>query len=429
MSKDNINTSLFLEIVFFVFCLFIIFLNKRIETSYYVSYLILIMSIFGAIRARKNWGQFIIYGFILWCNYSICVANFISPINNFFTGFKSDNVMILATNVLFLFTSIIVLFMPKVPKQKSSFFENNRNNSLISAGCIIAMAFFLLLTIIKNSNNDGRLSTNSFYEYSIIFAIIGFYFSGNNKITRRIIIFLCLMYITFDLCGGNRALSIQMIIMLFLITYSHKAKFRIVLPFALLGAALLLFVGTYRNSNGLSFSGISHVIQDSVHSKFLFDTSYSAFFTSCTFLKTEQLVSLTVRINLFFKFALSMIFGGNFIDGSNLPAFTHDYYTHYYGGVLPYYFHFYLGYFGVFIISLYVIFLQKKLFNDSNSGIKKCIMVYFVCSVSRWYLYSPSSIIRGILLISLVYFICGFVRQKNRNRSLCVNITKQFEQV
>ncbi len=390
------------EIAVFALCLLMVFANTTLETSYFVSLVIFAVSIYGVFKARNNWGQLIIYSFILWCNYSICAANFFFPIDNFFTGFKDDSVIIIALNVLLLFTSITVFFAPTIDKQNSSFFSEN-DNSLISFFCCAVLAFFLLMTIFNNRGNDGRLSTNSFYEYSIIIAIIGYYFSGTNKAWKIVISALCLGYVLFDLYGGNRALSIQMIILIFMVLFSHKAKKRIVLPLAVLGAVLLLFVGAYRNAGSFSLDSIWNVVSGAIQDKFFLDTSYSAFYTSCTFLKTEGLVSFWDRLSLFKNFSLSMVFGGSFVGDSNLSEFTHQFFTHYYGGLLPYYFHFYVGYLGVVLIAFYVVYLQRILLLSQKKGITKCLAVYFVCSVSRWYLYSPSSIIRGLMLWSLMY--------------------------
>ena len=107
---------------------------------------------------------------------------------------------------------------------------------------------------------------------------------------------------------------------------------------------------------------------------------------------------------------MSILIGGGKIPNSNLATFTHKYYLHYYGGVLPIFAHFYLGYLGVILLAMYLSILLNKFIlgkcERKFSGIRKCIGIYITSTVPRWYLYSPTSITRGILIFVVVYMAC-----------------------
>ena len=87
-------------------------------------------------------------------------------------------------------------------------------------------------------------------------------------------------------------------------------------------------------------------------------------------------------------------------------------------GVLPYYFYFYFGWIGVIIIAIYVsrfISMCDNLNNENNYGLKKCISVYFLISVPRWYLYSSSPLTRGVILLTIVFMINEMINKSSKN--------------
>ena len=92
---------------------------------------------------------------------------------------------------------------------------------------------------------------------------------------------------------------------------------------------------------------------------FVNDTSYSAYYTSLTFLKVKEFVGVQTQLYLLFQFILYIFLGSKIVD-SNLAVYTRQYYVHYYGGVLPLYMYFYLGILGIMFIVLYLKFWIKK---------------------------------------------------------------------
>ena len=89
------------------FSLILIVTNYNITTCKIVSVYIIMLSVMLLWKYRKNWKATIVIGFITWFNYSICMANILSPINNFFTGWKSDvELMVAMLNILMVFISL-----------------------------------------------------------------------------------------------------------------------------------------------------------------------------------------------------------------------------------------------------------------------------------------------------------------------------------
>ena len=107
---------------------------------------------------------------------------------------------------------------------------------------------------------------------------------------------------------------------------------------------------------------------------------------------------------MLFQFILYIFLGSKIVD-SNLAVYTRQYYVHYYGGVLPLYMYFYLGILGIMFIVLYLKFWIKKMNESSKkvSHLQRCLCIYISACVPRWYLYSPSSLFRGVLIFIFVY--------------------------
>ena len=101
-----------------------------------------------------------------------------------------------------------------------------------------------------------------------------------------------------------------------------------------------------------------------------------------------------------------MILGGGAAPGSGVSSAAKEYYYHTGGGILPVHFHYYMGWFGVVIAAAITgIYMHITAAVNENSGsFLKCISVYYVSGFSRWYLYSPTNLLRGVMLFSVVYF-------------------------
>ena len=169
-------------------------------------------------------------------------------------------------------------------------------------------------------------------------------------------------------------------------------------------------IGSQRGGFSLSLSGMADAISSIFKEGASLDTAYSAYYTSLSFIKTEELLGFGERFLMFLKFCLSMIVGGSKVPGSNLSEYTRQYFVHYYGGVLPFYGHFYLGFAGVIafgvIVALYMNLILKN--KKRKNGVGACVSAYVIATVPRWYLYSPSSLIRGVALLAAVYFFTYF---------------------
>jgi hypothetical protein len=143
------------------------------------------------------------------------------------------------------------------------------------------------------------------------------------------------------------------------------------------------------------------------------DTAYAAHAGSFAMIKLTEYSSLDYRLSLFLKYIGYIFIGKKMGRSSNLSLVAFDAYPYFGGGgVLPYYAYFYLGIIGVALISLlvfkYCVCISKVV--NINSDYKKCISVYIFVTVMAWYLYSPSPLIRGAMLFSILFFISNKIK-------------------
>lgn len=405
--------------LFFLLILMITLLVGDIEINKQIfSWSILILSIYLVIKAKENMGLFIVYSLIAFFNYSIVITNYIRILSwSYFTSFSNDYVSYLGVLILFIFTLLLSLLMPnKITKTymtENNFINKNSKNIWISTSFLIMILLYILIFQFGRPDTDGlRGSPSALYEYSIIFFIIGFHFVGINRKSNIILTILLALFALQNFAFGGRIIGIQLLFVYFIMFYSHKIKVVKLVPFIIAGFIIMSLIGIERASLTFSIQGINEVISNIKNRMFALDTSYSAYFTSLTFLKTQEYLNYFDRLSLFGKFLLSIIFGGS-IQNSSLPLYTRTYFTHYNGGVFPYYFYFYLSWAGV-VISTLLIRLYTSIINQKElvkSGLFRCISVYFIATTFRWYLYTPIIILRGTLLLIIVYYGFSFINK------------------
>lgn len=159
-------------------------------------------------------------------------------------------------------------------------------------------------------------------------------------------------------------------------------------------------------------------MSESLSRGFAWDTAYSSWHTSITFVLYGDLIPSSEHLALFWQWVQTLLFGGS-VPLSNLATITQPYFWHQFGGVLPVFFQFYLGPLGVVLIAVYVSTILRLInsvcasLREDTGGVLaptlRICSVYVSVSCFRWILYSPSQITRGLLLcflcsVTLIWF-------------------------
>jgi len=419
---EQISRSNFIEIISFL-----IFLVSLLETRYSEYYLTL-FSIFILLNnlslLNKYWDIWesrIIALAIIYSNYSIIYFNLLSNNTSIFNSFiqSQDSVVIVAYRILLLFSLLLSGFSKKVSPNSlgNIFYTRRKRNSIIVIVAIIALGFVFVYLFGRPEAADERGSPSTFYEYSIIVFIVAYYFSGDSKALKLLLDVELILFVLQNLIYGGRITALQLIFVFVSIRLVPRVSKKLVFLFLLFIMVIFSGIGMYRASFSLDFGLIKNVFDQVLATGLSLDTAFAAFYASQTFILLKEISSVSQIVTYFSNWVLSIFLGGSLISDSNLSTISRQYFLHYNGGLLPFHFYYYLGYIGIIGICGYIASLFKVI-TRHNKPLYSVILVYISASCFRWYLYSPSPVFRGLLLISIVYYLASFFHRMIRIQSI-----------
>lgn len=423
--KNKEKTANGFAVIFKTLCaavsmVFLLILDKPYKINYGLFW-VLFLNIYLLIVTFSDAGAFIVSVFLFIFNYSILSANYIFNIDSMFLTDSYTKYALTGFKILLVFMTVIVLFIDDKSffngsmilrtRATAIFDKKESGSSLIAFGYLLALALVFIFAYTRPAEKGERGEPSALYEYSIVIFIIGYYFFGKIKAYKFCSTILLLLFAFQNMVFGGRVTALQLAVVLFLFLFDGKfVPWRIIIPFGVVGIVIFVMIGSQRGGFSLSLSGMAEAIGSIFKEGASLDTAYSAYYTSLSFIKTEELLGFGERFLMFLKFCLSMIVGGSKVPDSNLSEYTRQYFVHYYGGVLPFYGHFYLGFAGVIafgvIVALYMNLILKN--KKRKNGVGACVSAYVIATVPRWYLYSPSPLIRGVALLAAVYFLTYF---------------------
>lgn len=386
--------------------------NFSEESNRIVAITVLALSVYLVIAYRNNLMLFIIYFAVFFFNYSIAIPVYLYSEDVFIFHLISDlRIRGIGINILLVFMILLVIFKKSNKNHKiintNIFLINNPKNILVTSTLFIFLIFIFLLAL-------SGIGIGPIYEYSIILFILGFYYSGDSKLIKSLFTILLCCFCLLTFINGDRVSVLQMLIAYFILLFNKKVTYKSMIPVIFIGIIFMTFLGVLGDGISLSNLSFENIIKILENRFFALDTAYSAFFTSLTFISVKDIVSFSTEIGLFVNFLVSMVLGGSLVENSSLPLFTRTYMVHYNGGILPIYFYFYLGWLGILISAILLSFYTRKIqnLNEKSSAYSKLVLLYITATVPRWYLYSPSSLIRGVLVFSLVYYLMYFINSR-----------------
>lgn len=379
---------------------------------------LILISVLQVIKVRKNLRLLIVFFCIAYSNYSIAYFIYFTNSNgNLFWSYAQTSASMIGLICLLVFNYLLYLFLPakiEETKKENKFIKDDNFNIIISIGVILVLIFILIFAFGRPQIQGERGEPTALYEYSILFFLIGFYYCGNNRWVRYLLICILLLFILQNFVFGGRITGLQLILLLLMTNFEFiKKRYLIILGGGL--SIILVGIGIMRADFQLSLASLKTILLELFSTGGVLDTAYSAYHTSLTFVLYKDMIN-NQTWELFLNFLLSMLLGGSQVPNSNLAEITHQYYTHYYGGVLPLFGWFYLGFLGVVLIACLVAFYVRKSFLKCTTGLRQCISIYLACSVFRWYLYSPSNLIRGVMLLSIMFLICNIFHKFSRGK-------------
>lgn len=399
-----------------LFAVYVAFGLNNDVTPYSYIYLLLI-NVYMLLRSRQNFLLFIVFFIIFYSNYSIVYSNFIVKNDDtMFTDVLSQRTQFVSLNILVLFNLLIFLLVKwrdVSPHSDENIYlskEKNDKTPIIILGIILVIVFFVGFQLPEEEGARGNPS--SIYEYSVIFFILYFYYTGESRLFKGIGLIFVLMYSLQNFIFGGRIYGIQFLLTAYIMNFMYKTSMYKVVVGITLMFFLFSIIGVVRGElMSMNFS-LGNIFSLILNRGFALDTAYSAYYTSESFVyMDERLDDKMIPIRLFGEFLKSIIIGSGDNPDSVLPTVTHEYVTHYNGGILPFYLYFYLGAFGILLVAILTSFYINMIISlvAHSSSIKKCITVWIASTTFRWYLYGPLPLLRGVLLLVLCYYLFAYI--------------------
>lgn len=371
------------------------------------------LSLYLLFHCRKNWALSIVFAYVALCVYSSFVVNYFDvSLASPYLQWKHSAVSFESVTVFLVFLFCIVVVMPldirRFPLDDVLVAEN-RKNLTVAVFCGIAALACGIIGIGEATGAGSRVSVSSIYEYSIVFFIVGLFFSGKNKYVLAFLGSVLAFRVVLDVTLGTRVTSVELICIWFLMVYASKARWSRLLPLGVLLFVLMLTVGELRGST-FDVSAIVEGISDFVNAGFAWDGAYAAYHTSQSFVAYSDFMPQDGRFQEFIRFAASMLLGDS-VGLSNLAHEVGNVFWNMGGGYYPYFFYYYLGMPGVIVFSLAMGFMLRaiaKLSNsDSLTNVALVCIVWISVTVFRWFSYAPTPLVRGLLVLIIVYAIAA----------------------
>jgi hypothetical protein len=400
---NNIFKILFiLSLLVYVNCTNITLFSLKFDAS-----LTLLFSIILMYKGRKNIPVFLMAFFITYCNYSIVIGEYLvgGHLGVPMTQVKIVEVYGETIRMLLLFISIVTMLYKSNKVTFSDFKLIPKDNIFLFYSLLAA----LIVTFLFGLDRSGEMNSYSvritpLYEYSILLFVFAYYFSGKSKLRRRILIIFSIIFIFSDFYYGGRITSLQIIFFFLVTMFLDKVNTKAIFVYGLMGILINRVIGAYRQSFSMDLKLITNTMSSVFENFFVFDTPVYAYYGSATHTAASNLISNSEQFQSLLSF-LSSIFVGSWNEIGNVTKYVGEHYFYNVGGgLIPTHFYFWLGWIGVILISLIIVYLTNKI-GKVKSDFKKLCLVTFIITVPRWFLYSPLNLFRPLFFITVLY-IC-----------------------
>ena len=374
------------------------------------------------IKSRKNIMLWIISFFSFFCIYSILLFHWFDIIEySSLYGYKyfhnDFDIMMTSAKCLYLFYATIYVLFPKKAESSNNnpIFDNITTYSNVALPYLISITIISIVSLyfIVRSFSSGY-SESPYYEYLIVFYILALFYSGNRRSYLIPIYILLTINSIFVFASGDRGSAMQFLLVIFFVRYQHRIKKKTLIIILVLGIVFLSGIGSWRGYYDFSLSIFSNAFRALLNNKLALNTAYAADAAGHCIIRLSHDYSVWGRLKLFGEYLAQVFIGssmfGNDVNLSALSQIKYNY--HGGGGLLTYYAYFYIGYFGCILSGILVSYYLKKVGKyknaDQPSIYYRVIVVYFCSTMTRWFLYSPAPLFRGMLFL----LICTWFMRK-----------------
>lgn len=405
--EDLINYLLLIVIIFFIL------LSPNNPSILQISgILCIIINLYLAFRCRNNRLLLLLFSLIAFTNLSLSYTDALNLGEGVSVwqsnGLRKDVINNIVMKSILLNTTVLNTLFSRnlLNKMLKQTFLNRKKNSLISISGIIILYSILIYGFVSIQSSIGNYVSvdTPIYEYSLIIYCLVWFYSKDMKMMDYLIYLYSFLFFNYFLLIGDRS-SVIMLAIIFLILYLYDyIRIKFISLFVLIGIPIVNIFGVLRSSGLLSLSDIIHL---TIEKGFYVDTISWAYYTSLA------LAKLHYRVEQPFVIAKGFFSGvlGFKNEFYYLGAYAKDNFSDLYnagGGIYPSYFFAMGGYIGVVLgaVLLFLIIKYIMSFNNTEFLPYKILLVTFAF---RWYVYSPATLLRGLLILSSIAIIACYL--------------------
>jgi len=333
----------------------------------------------------------------------------------------TESIINTAKSILITCTILLLFVTPFISKNTSRFFNNlekyRSKNSFIILTFIAILSGILLFALFSEvlpRQMEGYSSvTNPLFEYSSIFVLFLWYFSKDVPIVDKFIKLYTIIFCILFALIGDRSSCFIMLLLVFILYFSKNISFLKLAVVAFAGIYLANFISQIRADKSFI-----EAISIAIERGFYTDTVSWSYYASITISALHKFVDEPWRFifgNLFYYLT------GISTTYSGMSGFARDYSSNLYnigGGIYSSYFYGMSGYIGVVCGALILGIIIRKAFKSSSFEgiIYQCLLVTLSL---RWYLYSISTLFRGILVLTtILLLLCRLLNSKTKRKVL-----------
>jgi hypothetical protein len=343
--------------------------------------------------------------------------------------------------VFYLLTFLIwLIVLDSNPKNNLSEiiegYGQNRKNKWVFLIALTASLVFVLFVPVGRQHVLRVI--NLPYEYSFVFVFLMYAFSRRSKISE-IVIFVVLFSTMFKtLLFGGRVEALIALIIMFIIYFEKKISGIITVVISFFGIILTEVLSLIRS---YFLTGNSELMYNKFalflglnNTDLIISTEGDVIYSSMvlTSLVDDGIVTFSDRIDSFVHFAVTQLIPvGRLFDDASLAYYIKDYAATGGGGMIFSQFYFWLGNYGVIIISLIVCFIVLYLYKLKKVTLKhKFISVIIVIAFAffpRWTYYFPDYLFKFPILYMYVFLMFKIVDQFTKRQNSKIKALTSYE--
>lgn len=421
---ENRSTRLMIFFVFALVWCFLFTVDPSFLSGKVLSLFLWGISLLMVYRAFivKNIALFVVYIFMSTYAYI--------PINYFFRGYhisayrQCESIATIYETSLIVCLFFIVLFVFSEMKQSTiwSHVFKTKKNFTIYVICIISIILITVFALTGSSifeaggYSESLASRESSYlnEYAIIFIVIAYVTSENDKQIRLLIV-ISLLYCVKNLMFGGRIQTLMVCLFFILAKYQYMYSFKKILIALAIGYLFLDVVGHLRANPDSLFESFKST---TVHLDYIPSNQGNVFYASMriVYMINNEILSLETRLVSFGYFILSIVVPYSQLPAeANLSSYLSGIWGTGGGGLAPAYFYAFLSYPGVILLG----FLIAKICNIVSkvyvNPMHYLYSVLVILTVPRWFAYYPVQLIKLCFIGCVLYWMLDLFLSKKNN--------------